>query len=189
MKNHTREILCAALSCAALLSPARARAQAQGGDVSLGGRGMYFKPDDGTGVWSGGAQLRLHLTSVWAVEGSVDYRRETFDGGDTRVYNYPVQASLLAYLMPGSPISPFLLAGGGWYYTRTDGPNGYEQTQDRFGPHVGAGVEAYLNSSWSIDGTYRYIWVKDVESRNASLLDANYSDSGHMVTAGLNYHF
>ncbi|MDO8756970.1 MAG: hypothetical protein Q7J64_03065, partial [Elusimicrobiota bacterium] len=42
--------------------------------VSLGGRGAYMKPKDGTGQWGGGAQLRFHIGSALAIEGSADLR-------------------------------------------------------------------------------------------------------------------
>lgn len=79
--------------------------------LSLGGRGMYFKPKDTEGSWSGGAQVRFHLTSAFALEGSADVRQDRF--GDTVVDLIPVQASLLAYLFPGKMVSPYLLGGGG----------------------------------------------------------------------------
>jgi opacity protein-like surface antigen len=155
------------------------------GKLSLGGRATYFKPVDADGNWYGGAQLRWHWSSWFALEGSADYRREDFDS--TRVHVYPVQASALFYLIPNSPVTIFALAGAGWYYTTIDNPNSPNETQHRFGPHVGGGVQFFLNRHWSIDGTYRYIWLKDVDTKN--LIDAHYSDSGSMVTVALNYHF
>src|ERR1700675_4519106 len=103
--------------------------------LSLGGRGTYYNPSDGNGSWYGGAQLRLHLGTVFAVEGSVDYRRNKF--GSTRVDTFPVQASALFYLFPGR-VSPFILGGAGWYFTNVDTPTGND-TQNRFGVHAGGG--------------------------------------------------
>jgi len=158
------------------------------GKLSLGGRAMYFNPKDADhGSWYGGAQLRWYWSSAFALEGSVDYRRNDFDA--TRVHVYPVQASALFYLIPNSPVTVFALAGAGWYYTTVDRPDGVNDTQNRFGPHVGAGVQCFLNHYWSVDATYRYVWVRDIDSQNRSLIDSHYSDSGNMVTAGLNYHF
>ncbi len=161
--------------------------------VSLGGRATWFQADTGQGTgddWFGGAQLRLHLSNIWALEGSADYRRRTFTG--TRADIYPVQASLLAYLTPGRHrISPFILAGAGWYFTHVEGPGGFDETDNRFGPHVGGGLQIFLNPKWSIDATYRHIWIGNIRSRNASNTTANqdFDDAGHQVTAGLNFHF
>ena len=153
--------------------------------LSLGGRGTYFDPADGDGSWYGGAQLRAHLSPAFAVEGSADYRRSDF--GSTHIHTYPVLVSALFYLFPGR-VSPFLLGGVGWYYTHTEGP-GTDETKQRFGAHAGGGVEIFLNRYWSIDGTYRYVWVEKVESKDDALFDKKFSDNGHMITAGLNYHF
>jgi opacity protein-like surface antigen len=150
---------------------------------------MYFDPVDADeGDFSGGGQVRLHFSPAIALEGSIDYRRSDFENTQTHIY--PVQASLLAYLMPGKAISPFLLAGAGWYFTEVEGP-GTDENQNRFGPHVGGGLQAFLNKSWSIDATYRYVWLEDIESRDnvTNLLEKDYNDSGSMITAGLNFHF
>src|SRR5581483_8366715 len=76
--------------------------------ASIGGRAMYSIPKNAgasDGTWFGGAQLRFYLTHIWALEGSADYRRISVTGG--RIDDFPVQASLLAYLLPNSAISPF----------------------------------------------------------------------------------
>jgi len=155
--------------------------------LSLGGRGTYYDPSDGDGNWYGGAQLRLHLSPAFAIEGSVDYRRSKPDSSTT-VQTYPVMASALLYLFPGR-VSPFLLAGAGWYFTHVEGPGGFDDNQNRFGVHAGLGLEIYLNRYWSIDGTYRYVWLEKIDSKNASLQDKDFDDNGHMITAGLNFHF
>ncbi|MDP3543460.1 MAG: outer membrane beta-barrel protein [Elusimicrobiota bacterium] len=174
---------------AAVLAPEFARAEgpeiAEG--VSLGGRAMYYRPKGADeGSLSGGAQLRVHLSSMFALEGSIDYRKSTF--GTVTVDVYPVQASLLMYLLPSSPLTPYLLAGGGWYYTHVRAP--YEKTQYRFGPHAGAGLKMSLSKSWSIDGSYRYLWTRDINSEDlAHPAGRNFSDNGYMLTASLNHHF
>lgn len=186
----------AAVLAVLLLLPVSLRAQDEGRDprvgasrLSLGGRAAWFEPSDaraGNGEVFGGAQVRLHLARAFALEGSADYRQQKF--ASTTADIFPVQASLLAYLAPDWRASPFLLAGAGWYFTRVKGPGGLDETDNRFGPHVGAGLQIMLTSRWSIDGTYRYIWIDDVRSREGAL-DADYKDRGHMGTVGLNFHF
>ncbi|GKS58022.1 hypothetical protein YTPLAS18_15490 [Nitrospira sp.] len=58
-----------------------------------------------------------------------------------------------------------------------------------FGLHVGGGLQLFLNRHVSIDGTYRYLWIEKAESKNVSLDDKKFNDSGHMFTAGVNFHF
>jgi opacity protein-like surface antigen len=156
---------------------------------SIGPRATYSTPKDADeGQWSPGAQARLHLSPALGLEASIDYRKNDY-GTLTTVKTYPVQASLLGYLLPGSGVSPFLLGGVGWYYTRVDGPFGYSDTTSRFGLHAGAGLEVKLSRSISIDGAYRYIWLEDLASKDEDALHKNYQDSGSMVTLALNFLF
>lgn len=182
-----------AISAAMALAPRAASAEGDaGGDmhasrsgVTLGGRAAYYRPKDADhGTLNGGAQLRLHFVPAIAVEGSVDYRQNKF--GDTTVDVFPVQASLLLYLTPGFVVSPYILGGVGWYYTRVqDGA-----TTNRYGPHAGAGLEAALARHWTVDGSFRYLWTQSLDAPTAaSPAGKNFSDKGFMLTAGLNYRF
>jgi opacity protein-like surface antigen len=156
---------------------------------SIGPRATYVDPKDADdGEWVVGVQARLHLTSVVAVEGSIDYHKETYDP-DIEVIVYPVQASLMAYLMPQSPVSPYLLGGAGWYYTRVKADLlDYDETESRFGVHAGVGLEAKLNEMLSIDGSYRYVWMEELDSPDP-YDDDNYDASGSMITAAVNLLF
>jgi opacity protein-like surface antigen len=156
---------------------------------SIGPRAVYSTPKDADkGQWAPGAQARLHLSSVFGVEASIDYLKNDF-GPLTTVKTYPVQASLLAYIIPGGVVSPFLLGGVGWYYTQVDGPASFSDTTSRFGLHAGAGLEVMLNKSLSLDGTYRYVWLENIASRDENALDKNYEDSGSLITVALNLLF
>lgn len=157
--------------------------------LEIGGRGAYFKPDRADGAWSPGALVRIHLGRVWAVEGSADFRQQYGGAGDAyRITTYPVQASLLAYIFPDSPVTPYVLGGVGWYNQHIRGP-GIDDTTDRIGPHAGGGLAFYLNQFWSMDATYRFIWIESPSSADARLDNKRFNDRGHMITAGLNYHF
>ena len=157
------------------------------GFFSIGGRATYFDPKDGDGQWFGGAQVRIHPIRFLAVEGSVDYRRNDF--GDTRVHSYPVQGSLMIYPLGLKRIAPFILGGGGWYFTSVTGPGDFDDTQQRFGGHVGGGLQVFISKHFSADASYRHIWLEKIESRNVSLDDKKFDDTGHMITVGLNVHF
>ena len=177
----------------AVMTMTASRAEAQGifdeinpGTLSIGGRATYYDPKGADGVWYGGAQVRLYLLRFLAFEGSADYRRNDFDS--TRVHSYPVQVSALIYPFGTRRLSPFILGGGGWYYTTVkSGP--FEDTQNRFGAHAGGGLQFWLTQHFSVDSTYRYIWLEKIESREQNITDKKFDDNGHMVTIGLNFHF
>ena len=161
-------------------------ASADGGPLSLGIRAVDYVPTDGKGSWKGGVQARMQLPLFFALEASVDYRRDSF--GATTARDYPVQVSALMYPLPKIIwVQPFLLAGGGWYHTTVDGPAGFTGTQNRFGPHVGAGAEFTLSSHWFLDATYRFVWLSDLHTVNAQGAAQDVRDRGHMITAGINY--
>lgn len=158
------------------------------GLFSIGGRATYFDPKEGEAKWFGGAQLRIHPSRYLAIEGSADYRREEFAGG-TKSHTYPVQGSLLIYPLGTTRLAPFILGGGGWYFTTVEGPGNFDDTQHRFGGHVGGGLQLFITEHLSIDSTYRHIWLERLETKNANLDDKKFNDNGHMVTIGLNIHF
>lgn len=174
------------LACLAVLGGAASAAdEVKRAGLSIGGRAAYLEPDNnngGDGQFHGGAQGRVGLGEVFAVEGSIDYRQAQIRGRTLDIY--PVQASLLAYILPSKPVSPFVLAGAGWYYTSVRNGN----TDNRFGPHAGGGVDFRFHEHWSIDATYRYLWIDDVDNVG-DLPDTSFNDRGHMGTIGLNFYF
>ena len=183
------------LLAAALLPAAPSRAQS-GAEVShgprpglsVGGRAAYYRSKGAdSGDFAEGVQVRYHLTRRWALEGSADLRQEEFDG--TKADVVPLQLSVLIYLMPhGYRFAPYILAGGGWYYTHVYTP--VDSSGFRFGPHAGGGVEYFFNTAWSAGGSYRYLWTEDIHSQDvAHPLGRNFKDKGFMLTAAVNYSF
>ncbi len=157
------------------------------GDFSIGGRAMYYDPIGGSDSWYGGAQARWYLNDIFALEASMDYRKNGF--GSTTAKTFPLQLSGLVYLLPGKRLSPYLIGGGGWYYTDVNGPNNFSDAQQRFGLHGGAGLQLMLNQNWSVDGSYRWVWLERIHSQDQNGNSVSLHDEGHMVTVGLNYHF
>lgn len=156
------------------------------GRLSLGLRYAHFDPKDGDKAEFPGVQLRWYPSREIAIEGSIDGRENDLGGGaDLKVY--PVQATLLAYILPRTQVKPFLLAGAGWYFTTLQVPGRDDETEDRLGVHAGAGVQYMFSRAWSIDGTYRHIWLEDIEVGGGTGGEVN--DDGPMYTVGLNYHF
>jgi opacity protein-like surface antigen len=153
---------------------------------SIGLRTTYYTPKDADQTqWYPGAQARLHLRSGLGLEASIDYHRNDY-GNTTSIKTFPVQLSLLAYRVPGAP---FLLGGGGWYFTQVSGPGGYVNNYSRFGLHLGAGLEIKLSEELSLDGSYRYVWLESVTTKDSNFNDKIYQDSGSMITIALNYLF
>ena len=152
--------------------------------TSIGPRYDFFRPNDADhGDWAPGVQLGLHMSPGYAFQASMDFAHYT--SGGTSVRATPIQATILGYFAPDSSFSPYLLIGGGWYPTHADGP--YVSPR-LFGPHVGAGLELLLGSSWSIDGSYRFLWTEVIDwSHLTNLVGTDYSIRGHMFTVALNY--
>lgn len=196
---RSQKLLTGSRLCVLLLSPIFALSapaladdgllqQVDIGLLSIGGRAMYYDPKEGDANWYGGAQVRLHPWHYLAIEGSADYRRNDFSGG-TKAHSYPVQVSALIYPLGTTRLAPFILGGGGWYYTTVSGPGGFDNTQNRFGLHAGGGLQFFFNRHVSIDSTYRYIWLEKIESKDQNIVDKKFNDNGHMITIGLNFHF
>ena len=187
-------VIAVVLSAGPILLPQQAAAadgdlfqQMDIGFFSVGGRATYFDPKEGQSRWFGGGQVRVYPFKYLAFEGSVDYRRDDTVG--SRIHTYPVQVSALIYPLGQTRLAPFLLGGGGWYYTTVKGPGNFDDTQNRFGFHAGGGLQFFFNNHVSIDSTYRYIWAEDIQSRDLNIKDKNFNGNGQMVTVGLNFHF
>lgn len=106
--NSSRKTLLAFAAALVLLAARPARAQ-----FSLGGHASYSKAGGADGTWSGGAQLRLRFPGPLGVEGLIDYRRTTYSAGGEdvlRIEQYPVQASLMLFILPGQ-VQPYVLGG------------------------------------------------------------------------------
>jgi opacity protein-like surface antigen len=135
----------------------------------LGGHASYYRSIDNTADNRrayGGLDFRWHFEHRWALEATGDYRKEHYSPG-TDSETYPVLGSIIGYVTPQSRITPYGLAGYGWYRTHTTAPNGYKNDQGRFGPHVGVGLQGFIDKHWSIDGNWRYAWPGDIHTQDA----------------------
>jgi hypothetical protein len=153
--------------------------------TSIAPRVIYYLPDDANnGVFAPGAQLRLHMSDAYSFEASVDDAHYT--SGAAQVRTIPIQATIIGYFSPESTLSPYLLIGGGWYPTHsTGGP--YEPSR-LFSPHVGAGLELLLGNYFSIDASYRFMWMETVDWYHpVQLLGTDFSIRGHMFTLAANF--
>jgi hypothetical protein len=172
-----------------LAAPARAQ-------VSIGGHASYTKADGADGTWWGGAQLRIRFPGPFGVEGLADYRRTTYSAAGVdvlRIEQYPVQASAMIFILSG-PVQPYILGGGGWYFTRAThlGPDvslGYK-TESTFGAHAGGGVDFRIAKHVSIYADVRYVFlnvssIQGIEDRYHNNPKADFWHG----TTGLNFSF
>jgi len=188
--NNSLKVSLIALLAIAFGSVRVGAAEYNSAGFSIGARGSYTDPRGaGESTWSPGVQLRFYLLSMLGLELAADYTSATSNDGtpfESKVKTYPVQASVLFHLFSHSRFSPFLIAGADWAHTDVTGP-GLDESDERFGGHLGAGVRMFLNERFSLDATYRYLWLGSIDNVPDSVKDAGNENT--MITAGLNFHF
>jgi len=131
-----------------------------------------------------GGQLRVKFLSALAVELSIDYRRDFYLEDSFRIQTIPALFSILAYLFPGKSLSPYIIGGGGWYFSQVtflvEPFKEYDGEVD-FGYHIGGGIEFCLLGKVGFHLDYRSIMVK--------LSPLNLKGDGHLISAGITYYF
>ncbi len=112
-----------------------------------------------------GLAVRGHLVPFLESEIGVAYRRESRLDGDLVVRMWPVTTSL--WLTP----LPLLYAGGGvgWYHTSLDysasQPLLQDETRQKFGVHLGGGVQVPLAAAMALDLNGRYVFLTTERSQ------------------------
>ena len=137
------------------------RVNAQG--LSLGPQFGYQKGQDAdNGKLMVGGAMRLKLTSALGVEGSINYREESYGNGAVTVRNWPVMATGLLYPLP----ILYGAVGAGWYNTTFDydpakfpGQTVSNETKQRVGWHFGGGLEVPTGSSSRLTADIRYVFL------------------------------
>jgi opacity protein-like surface antigen len=147
----------------ALFIPGMVPCTAQNG-IGFGPLLGLYKARDADGYRIvGGAALRFRLSEIIGLEGSVNYREETYSHGSVDVTSWPVTVTGLLY-----PIHfVYGAIGAGWYSTSVrynispGSPGGLasvtRETKQQFGWHFGAGVELNLFSFVKLVGDMRYV--------------------------------
>lgn len=148
--------------------------------------GYLHAPGADRGTWFGGAQARLHFARILAVEASISFHENRYEGGDVSVTQYPVQLTAFLYPFPDGPFRPYLLGGVGWYYTRIDYTDSFSSLSDKtehiFGEHLGLGVELMLGTRTSLDLDVRYVFLNPTNDQVIHR-EFNY----WQITLGLNF--
>lgn len=154
------------------------------GSFGLGIRGGWYKSQDADeGKVYGGLQARWKIFPALALEGLVDYHPEQTFPNDRKITSYPVLVSALFYLIPGAPVSPYLLGGVGWYYSKVEDRQGSNWTND-FGAHLGGGLDIPLTSHVVFNADIRYFFL-NFNDQKVKDLQAN----GYIASAGLTFYF
>lgn len=154
-------------------------------DPEIGGRSVFYRPKDADhGTWAPGGQVRGSLGGAYGYEMSLDYTRHTAAGADYRVI--PVQLTLLGFFSPETPMSAYLLAGVGWYFTKLGGPGAHSETL--FREHAGVGLHIMTQGSLTVDGSWRYIWSSVWRFNDyGHPWGSGYHFQGTMITLAANY--
>lgn len=165
--------------------------------------GYYQSRDADEGAWYGGVQARFRLGPAFGLELAADYRtEETFEvdtptlSGEINQRSYPVTASLLVFLPILPHFSPYLVGGGGIYYTKIDFSSsledlGFEDRTERpWGWHVGGGLEIPFTENVAFNADVRYIFMDPEFGREGTTnLDEDRSVDGWVGTGALMFYF
>ncbi len=181
IRRPLRVLIPAGLLVALAVAVPVARAQSSTGelipsiDVSRNVHG------DNSAQLSGGLAVRGSIVPPFKGEVRVAYRQQKFSGGDVQLRQWPVTASLWF-----API-PALYAGGGvgWYHDTfhyADALGLSDRTQQRFGVHLGGGMQVPLVPHLSADLNGRYVFLK---REHVPLLDEHANPDFWTLTAGL----
>jgi hypothetical protein len=186
-----------------LLVPAAA--SAQDGGIGIGPRITFVRGSEdspeGSQRFLGGV-LRLGGGHT-AIEIAMDYRSEATGDLTERVKSYPIQGSLLLYLVRAR-VSPYVLGGVGWYTQRVtvfSAPTGEfvvgDETTRKMGYHAGFGGEVRAARHLGLFGDYRYTRISFGDDDGAGLLPGfipgadrlKLSHEGSMFTWGAIFYF
>lgn len=122
--------------------------------------GIHRSEDAEGSTLMGGVALRLKLSPVLGVEGSIQYRQEKYAGDHLTVRSWPVMATGLIYPLP----ILYGAIGVGWYNTTFDYNQGIldlieDTTDQQFGWHFGGGIELPIGPNAKLSGDIRYVFL------------------------------
>jgi hypothetical protein len=151
--------------------------------VSVGPQiGFYKARDADNASGMGGLTLRANLTDGFAIEGSINFRKERYLNGSVDVNSWPVMATGLFYLVP----VVYGAVGAGWYNSNIQyhyppgtliaGTTVTSETHQEFGWHFGGGLDLPLGTSTRLTGDIKYVFL-------------NYNFTNYPGSSGVNSNF
>lgn len=127
--------------------------------------GITKSTDDNAGdaKFSGGLAFRGAIVPFLKAEVGVSYRQQSYFGDDLKIQQWPITGSL--WLTP----FPVLYAGGGiGYYQTTYKYSGAlpfdDGTDQKFGVHLGGGLDVPIAPRLGLDISGRYIFMEQKQS-------------------------
>ena len=118
--------------------------------------------------WGGHARLRV--MKYFAGEFSVQKREDNFSvhNGNIKLDTVPMQLSGIVYPLGMFPVSPYFVAGTGWYYLTATitgdlnlpyvtGEGTIHHTENAW--HIGVGAEAFIGKHFSFGGDVRKVFL------------------------------
>jgi opacity protein-like surface antigen len=170
----------------------------------LGPRAGYYQTRGSeNGTWYGGIQARFRLGEYLGLEAAADYRQtEKFKvsgpgfSGDIRQHSFPITGSLLVFLPILPHFSPYLVGGGGMYFTKIDYSSELEtlgfhdRTERIWGWHAGAGLEFPITEHVALNTDFRWIFLDSkFGTEGGTDLDRDRKADGYVGTAALMFYF
>ena len=191
MKIVTRlSLLC--LVVVALAAPPALAGDAFSLDLGIHGGIANTQNTTNSGVFVGGAQVRLHLIWLLAAEVRGSYYTNSYtvsEIGGVDIKNTPVQASALIYLFKLPGFGLHVLGGGTYNAVKLDG-TGYintSVTQNKWAAHAGAGVDFNIGKHFVLNLDGRYIFLNVDPQNLPPATSGNYKGDYWTATVGLNW--
>ncbi len=128
--------------------------------ADVGVRAGYMRINEGDeGAFLGGLFFRTDWRRVVFIDGSLYYHsKEIASGIDLELI--PIQLSAMLFLLGRDGIlSPFVLGGGGLYWSRTTREAIKTDSSFDFGWHLGFGADYNLSRRMFIETEFRYMWL------------------------------
>ncbi len=148
---------------------------------------------DGSRMFWGG-HGRIRAFKYLSGEVSLQRREDNFSirDGSIALTTVPLQISAVIYPLAMLPVSPYVLAGGGWYFLTATvtgdlglpyvtGSGSIHHTENAF--HVGVGVEAFIGKHFSLGADVRKVFLEF----NTDVIQ--YKVDAYLVNAGATFYF
>ena len=191
MKIVTRlSLLC--LVVVALAAPPALAGDAFRLDLGIHGGIANTQNTTNSGVFVGGAQVRLHLIWLLAAEVRGSYYTNSYkvsEIGGVDIKNTPVQASALIYLFKLPGFGLHVLGGGTYNAVKLDGTGNINTsvTQNKWAAHAGAGVDFNIGKHFVLNLDGRYIFLNVDPQNLPPATSGNYKGDYWTATVGLNW--
>jgi hypothetical protein len=181
--------------CFALLLPVRAFSQSLQFGAGIQTSLLNYNQrelDTNKLFWGGHARVRFR--KYIAGEVSLQRREDTFSvhHGEIILQTTPLQFSAIVYPLANFSVSPYFLAGTGWYFLKAtvSGDLGLPYvsgngtiTHTANASHIGVGVEVFIGNHFSMGGDVRKIFL----TFNTSIIQ--YKFDAYFVNIGATYYF